>query len=122
MATLAAGAGLPTPEIEDGGGCVTVRFRPAQAAPRPGDGRDPPERQETILALLDRADDGLTLRDIQARMTPPVSERQMRRALEGLREQGLVAPGAGPRARWKRTDGILALNSPWWNPAWRRER
>ena len=76
VAALASAAGLPAPEIEDGGGCVTVRFRPAQAAPRPGDRRNPPERQETILALLDRADDGLTLRDILARMTPPASERQ----------------------------------------------
>ena len=33
MAELAASAGLPRPEIEDAGGCVTVRFRPSRYVP-----------------------------------------------------------------------------------------
>ena len=105
MAELSNAAGLPTPEIEDDGVCVTVRFRPARPARRSRGGSDPIERQENILALLDRAADGLTLREVGARLGPAVSERQIRRALEGLRDKGMVSAGAGPSARWKRTGG-----------------
>ena len=100
MAELTSAAGLPTPEIEDNGGCVTVRFRHGQFVPLRG---NMSERQEAIIALLDRVNDGLTLREIQARLAPAVSERQVRRALEGLRDRGLVSAGLGPSALWKRT-------------------
>ena len=64
------------------------------------------DRQETILALLARADDGLTLREIRARLTLEASERQVRWALAVLRDRGLVAStGRGPAARWKRARG-----------------
>ena len=43
------------------------------------------ERQEVILALLDRADDGLALREICAQMIPRASECQVRRAVAALR-------------------------------------
>ena len=36
MAELTSSAGLPIPEIEDDGGCVTVRFRHGQFVPRRG--------------------------------------------------------------------------------------
>ena len=101
MAELANGAGLPIPEIEDDGDGVTVRFRHGQFVPHRG---DLSERQEAILPLLDRADDGLTLREIQARLAPTVSERQVRRALEGLRDARLVSAGRGPSALWKRAE------------------
>ena len=61
------------------------------------------ERQEAILALLDRTDNGLALREIDAKLRPDTSGRQVRRALTGLRDSGLVAStGPGPAARWKR--------------------
>ena len=92
MVELTTSAGLPPPEIEDAGGGVTVRFRHSQ--------------QQAILALLDREDDGLTLREIRARLASNTSERQVRRALTVLRDRGLVvSTGPGPAARWKRVRG-----------------
>ena len=99
MAEQTSAAGLPVPEIEDDGGCVTVRFRHGQFVPHRGDMN---ERQAAIIALLDRVDDGLTIREIQARLAPAVSQRQVRRALESLRDRGLVSAGLGPSALWKR--------------------
>ena len=61
------------------------------------------ERQEAILALLDSADNGLPLREIYARRLFDANKRQVRRALVGLRDSGLVAStGRGLAARWKR--------------------
>ena len=103
MAELAASAGLPRPEIEERGDCVTVRFRHGQVAPSRRSGNDLIERQEAILALLDRAVDGLALREIRARLAPHASERQVKRALAALRSRGLAAStGRGPAARWRR--------------------
>ena len=57
MAELAQAAHIPIPEIEDDGGCVTVRFRHGQFIPEPrGSEMNPAERREAILALLDRVD------------------------------------------------------------------
>ncbi len=104
MAELTSSAGLPIPEIEDDSGTVTVRFRHGQFVPeRRGREVSPGERRETILALLDGADDGLARRDIIARLAPHASERQVIRDLEALRERGLIASsGRGTSARWKR--------------------
>ena len=103
MAELATSAGLPRPEIEDAGGYVTVCFRHGQFVPSQRSGSDVIERQEAILTLLDRADDGLALREIHAQLPLSTTERQVRRALTGLRDHGLVAStGPGPAARWKR--------------------
>lgn len=103
MAELAMSAGLPRPEIEERGDCVTVRFWPADHAPSRVGGNGLIERQDAILALLDRVEDGLPLREIRARLPSQTSERQTRRALEELREKGLVALfGRGPAARWRR--------------------
>ena len=56
----------------------TVCFRHRQAVPSRCTGHDLVERQEAILALLDRADDGLALCEIRAELalaargeTPP---------------------------------------------------
>ncbi len=100
MAELASNAGLPVPEIEDKGGCVTVRFR--------NDQREPVKWRHEVLALLDSAEDGLSRREILSRLSPAVSERQVRRVLEYLRDRGLaVSSGRGRTARWKskKTDG-----------------
>ena len=104
MADLTSSAGLPVPEIEDDGGAVTVRFRHNQFVPQ-ADGKvaSPAQRRQLILALIGRAGDGLARRDISARLAPHVSERQVARDLELLRERGLIASsGYGASARWKR--------------------
>ena len=106
MAELATSAGLPRPEIEDAGGCVTVRFGHGQFVPSRRSGNDLVERQEAILALLGRADDGLALREICAQLTPHASERQIKRALAVLRNRRLAkSTGRGPAARWRRVRG-----------------
>ena len=103
MADLAISAGLPRPEIEERGDCVTVRFRRADYVPSRRKGNDLLERQKAILALLNHARDGLTLREIHARLPSHTSERQVRRSLSELRDQGRVAStGPGPAARWVR--------------------
>ena len=106
MAELASVAGLPTLEIEDDGGCVTVRFRHGQPLLQQLVGSGPAERQEMILALLDRAEDGLALSEIRGRLAPDTSERQVKRTLEILKNRGLaVSVGHGAKARWKRVRG-----------------
>ena len=101
IAELAAAAGLPRPEIKDAGGCVTVCFRRNRFVSFQRGSLD--ERQEAILALLDSAGDGLPLREIYARRLFDANKRQVRRALVGLRDSGLVAStGRGLAARWKR--------------------
>jgi ATP-dependent DNA helicase RecG len=103
IAELLARAGLPRPEIEDAGGCVTVRFRPSRYLPPKRVGRDVTERQQTILALLDAARSGLALREILGRLEMQASERQVREDLATLRTLGLANPeGRGAGARWKR--------------------
>ena len=77
MVELTTAAGLPRPEIEDAGGCVTVRFRHGHYVPSKGDQAGLTDLQQAILALLDRADEGLALREIRARLEPQASERQV---------------------------------------------
>ena len=103
MADMASNAGLPTPEIDDDGGAVTVRFlRGSRAAEQRGEA-SPARRQEMILALLDRADDGMARRDLIARLALHAHGRQVVRDLEALRKRGLIASsGRGVAARWKR--------------------
>lgn len=82
-------------------------FRNSQPAPGRRDWREPVEWRHEVLALLDSAENGLSRRDILLRLSPAVSERQVRRALEYLRDRGLVvSSGRGRSARWKpKTDG-----------------
>ena len=111
IAELAAEAGLPAPEIEDGGGGVTVRFRP-RVSPNPlriSVSFSPPnavslnEQQQAILRLLEESDRPLALREIHARFPVTASVRQVKRTLSRLRELGLVVPtGHGVSARWTR--------------------
>ena len=103
MAALTATAGLPRPEIEDAGGCVTVRFRHGHYVPSKGDQTGLTDLQQAILALLDRADEGLALREIRARLVLDASERQVRWALAVLKKRGLVVSiGRGQVARWNK--------------------
>lgn len=49
-------------------------------------------------------------REIHARLGSGVSERQVRRALEELRDKGLVFPSnRGPLTRWRRDTGVIGL-------------
>ena len=103
MAELTTAAGLPRPEIEDAGGCVTVRFRHGHYVPSKGGQAGLTDLQQAILELLDRANEGLALREIRARLVLDASERQVRRALAVLRKQGLAVPTVrGSAARWNR--------------------
>lgn len=104
MAEQARAAGLPTPEIEDDSGCVTVRFRHSQFVPPAitGDISRPADRRKLILALLDSLEEGLTRREIHAGLGPGISERQVQRALKKLKDRGLVESTArGPLTRWR---------------------
>ena len=105
IAELTSSAGLPVPEIEDDGGAVTVRFRHGQFVPKSTTSgvSGPEERRETILALLEGVEDGLTRQELHARLGPDVSERQVRRALSELKNGGLVvSTNRGPLTRWRR--------------------
>ena len=78
-----------------------MRFRHGQFVPQQPTRMGPTERQGAILALLERAEDGLTLREICAQLAPHASERQVRRTLAILRDQRLAeSKGRGPAARW----------------------
>lgn len=103
MAELTRSAGLPQPEIEDAGGCVTVRFRPGRYVPPQRVGRNLTERQQAILALLDQAGQGLALREIIPLLELQATRRQVQRDLGLLRTLALVVSrGHGLGARWKR--------------------
>ena len=79
-----------------------MHFRHGQPLIQQPTGTELIKRQEVILALLDRAEDGLMRGEIRAQLDPTISERQLRRALEELREKGLViSTGRGLSARWK---------------------
>ena len=119
MAEAIASAGLPRPEIEDAGGCVTVRFRHRTAAAwrAGGDGtdrasdasarqfgmKDLNDRMRAILAVLERAGQPLALREIRAGLAQQVEARRLRQDLADLKANGLIAPaGHGRGARWTR--------------------
>ena len=115
MADMATDAGLPIPEIEDDGGGVTVRFRPKSnrglgetrtlydngGASARSDGTEF-RLVDRIHAMIAESEDGLARREIVARVSPDVSERQVRRALDGLRDKGVItSTGRGLAGRWK---------------------
>ena len=119
----ATAAGLPRPEIEDAGGCVTVRFRyraplgqlvpparPARSGTISGtvSQRDPsglPELQRAIVDILDASAAPLALREIRARLPDSITGRQVKRALARLRNLGILhSTGRGVAARWARSE------------------
>lgn len=109
MAELADKAGLPRPEIEDAGGCVTVRFAPGGRVPPRRVQRSVSERQSTILSLLNDASEGLALREIVGLLgNEDDDRRRVRRDLAQLRGLGLaVTTGHGRGARWWLAAGAL---------------
>lgn len=110
IAELTTAAGLPHPEIEDVGGCVTVRFRLPRA--RKGRIKMPDilglkmagltERQREIIALINRMGRGMAVSEIHAELGEQTGKRRLRQDLVTLRSQGLVTlTGHGRGARWK---------------------
>ena len=119
MAEVTTAAGLPQPEIEDAGGCVTVRFRHSAASVHLVVGEhiavtdkiipkvwNLSELQRNVLDLLDQTDLPLALREIHARLPESASIRQVKRSLARLKDLGLVeSTGRGVSARWKLVQG-----------------
>lgn len=107
MAELTSRSGLPAPEIEDAGGCVTVRFWHGKMVPKRRKQNEPVGLSREIFAMINNAKNGLARREILAQVSAGVSERQVRRILEDLKESGLIVPAShGRGARWmtKQTD------------------
>jgi len=102
IAELTTKAGLPRPDIEESGGCVTVRFSPSRYVPPKRVARDLTERQQKVLALLNESSSGLALRDLCAICIPVATDRQIRKDLEALRILGLAhSTGHGRGSRWR---------------------
>lgn len=101
MAELARQAGLPEPEIEDRGGCVTVRFFPARYLPPQRVARNLTERQQQVLSLLSTAHPGLALREIIAQLEDAPAEWEVKNDLLLLKQLALVdTNGHGRGAYW----------------------
>jgi ATP-dependent DNA helicase RecG len=96
---LTTQAGLPRPEIEDAGGCVTVRFHPSRYLPPLRVQHDLTDRQRAILAMLDEHRRGLALRDV--RSVIPAAEWEVKADLALLKRLGLIdTAGHGRGASW----------------------
>lgn len=101
IAELTTQAGLPRPEIEDAGGCVTVRFHPSRYLPPQRVAHDLTERQRQVLALLDASSGGLALRDIRSGLDGSPAEWEVKEDLALLKRLGLVETrGHGRGAHW----------------------
>ncbi len=102
MADLATSAGLPHPEIEERGDCVTVRFRRADYVHSRQVEIGLTEQQNTLLQLLRQSDRALALREIRMLIESRPSERRLREDLAILKSKGLSeSTGHGRGARWK---------------------
>lgn len=100
IAELMTLAGLPRPDIEETGGCVTVRFRPSRYVPPLRVAKDVPERQRQVLAVLADKSDGAAVREIAEALGAKVT-RTIREDLAALKALGLVRnSGWGRGARW----------------------
>lgn len=103
MAEETAAAGLPPLEIEERGGCVTVRFRRGRPAPSRRGEVHLTGQQRAILDLLEASDQALALREIRSRLTSPSVDWRLNKDLDFLRSKGLaILTGRGRGAKWKR--------------------
>jgi len=102
MGELLTHAGLPIPEIEEAGGCVSVRFRPSRYIPPTRVAQNVTERQQRVLEALAAKPSGAALKEIVAVLRSHASERQIREDLASLKILGLaISHGHGRGARWK---------------------
>ena len=102
IAELMLAAGLPAPEIEDVGGCVTVRLRPSRYEPPQRVAHDLSASQRAVLAALEGAPDGLALREVRALLGVVVPEWSVKDDLGLLKRLGLVeSRGRGRGAFWR---------------------
>lgn len=101
MAELMQQAGLPRPEIEDAGGCVTVRLRPSRYVPPQRVAHDLSDRQRRVLALLEANPAGVALREVRSNLVGGVPEWEVKEDLALLKRLGLVETrGHGRGASW----------------------
>ena len=102
IAELMLAAGLPAPEIEDAGGCVTVRLRPSRYEPPQRVAHDLSASQRAVLAALEGAPEGLALREMRALLGDGVPEWALKDDLGLLKRLGLVeSRGHGRGAFWR---------------------
>jgi ATP-dependent DNA helicase RecG len=102
IAELMLAAGLPSPEIEDAGGCVMVRLRPSRYEPPQRVAHDLSAPQRAVLAALESAPDGLALREVRAVLGSGVPEWAVKDDLGLLKRLGLVeSRGHGRGAFWR---------------------
>jgi ATP-dependent DNA helicase RecG len=101
IAELATQAGLPRPEIEDAGGCVSVRFRPSRYVPPLRVSHDLTARQQNLLAILDAYPQGRALRQLREALPEPAAEWETKADLAMLKGLGLIdTRGRGRGASW----------------------
>jgi ATP-dependent DNA helicase RecG len=105
MEELTVRAGLPSPEIEEAGGCVVVRFRPSRYVPPSRVAQNVTPRQQHVLALLAQKPGGMALREITIALNVQDAPWTIREDLAALKTLGLVTTsGWGRGARWKLED------------------
>lgn len=101
MAELTERAGLARPEIEEAGGCVTVRFNPAGYIPPQRVAQDVTKRQQQMLLRLSESKSGMALRDIMKALGGEDAEWEIKSDLAALKQLGLVKTiGHARGARW----------------------
>lgn len=99
MAEQTALAGLPRPEIEDAGGCVTVRFLPSRYTPPSRVGHNLSAHQTRILDVLGSG--GQMARSEIAAGLGGTSSEDLKNELSFLKQLGLIdSSGHGRGARW----------------------
>ncbi len=100
MEELTRQAGLPRPEIEEGGGGVTVRFRPSRYVPPQRVGHNLSEQQQDILHILGSGL-RLPLREVVLRLGSDTPVWSVKDDLAFLKQLGLVdSSGRGRGSGW----------------------
>jgi ATP-dependent DNA helicase RecG len=93
-------AGLPRPEIEDVGGCVTVRFLPSRYTPPSRVGHNLTSQQTRILHVLGSGE-RLSRAEIARRLGRGTTSDDIKHDLPFLKQLGQVdSEGHGRGARW----------------------
>lgn len=101
LANLTVEAGLPHPEIEEHGNCVTVRFRKYSNEISQGYQLGLTNQQIKILQLL-RSKGALPLREIHATLGLKLNKRRLREDIKILKIKGMVeSSGTGRGSRWR---------------------